>query len=368
MQYIQRSRANLKKENSRATARSEAIEIQLQQDSLLAKNEINVLLLGATGSEHWQSTLFRQMGLLHHPGYTARERDAYKGKILSDVTEDMRAVLEAMPKLESELSPTNDKRRNTILSLPPYDATDAPPAYSAANGNIADAIRGLWRDPSVREAVQRSCEFNPKFSDNGLYYFDSIDRIAAAGYQPTDQDILRRRAETTGIREIKFQVGEVTYKLFDPNGQWSDRRKWLHCFQDVKAILFCTTLSDYDQVLYEDESINHLQEALTIFDSVCNSQWFLKTSIMLFLNVDGLQEKLRVTPLADHFPDYTGGDDFEAACDYLLHRFVSLNQHGATKQIYVHYGTPTDNEQVKFFISMIQEILLQNYLREQGLL
>lgn len=46
---------------------------------------------------------------------------------------------------------------------------------------------------------------------------------------------------------------------------------------------------------------NRLQEALTIFDSVCNSQWFLKTSIMLFLNVDGLQEKLRVTPLAGEF-------------------------------------------------------------------
>jgi hypothetical protein len=109
------------------------------------------------------------------------------------------------------------------LSLPSYDATDAPPTYSAANGDIADAIRGLWRgvlfalvgsiwihgtnvDPSVREAVQRSREFNPKFSDNGLYYFDSIDRIAAVGYQPTDQDILRSRAETTGIRETKFQV------------------------------------------------------------------------------------------------------------------------------------------------------------------
>ncbi|KAJ7898580.1 G protein alpha-subunit [Mycena olivaceomarginata] len=336
MQYIQRSRANLK-ENLKAMARSEAIEIQLQQDSFLAKNEINILLLGATGSEHWQSTLFRQMGLLHHPGYTARERDAYKEKIFSDVTEDIRAVLEAMPKLEFELSPTNDKRGNTILSLPSYDATDAPPAYSAANGDIADAIRGLWRDPSVREAVQRSREFNPKFSDNGLYYFDSIDRIAAAGYQPTDQDILRSRAETTGIREIKFQVGGVIYKLFDPNGQW--------------AILFCATLSDYDQVLYEDESI-----------------WFLKTSIILFLNVDGLREKLRVTPLADHFPDYTGGDDFEAACDYLLHRLVSLNQHVATKQIYAHYGTPTDNQQVKFFFSTIQDILLQNYLREQGLL
>lgn len=62
-------------------------------------------------------------------------------------------------------------------------------------------------------------------------------------------------------------------------------------------------LDDSQQVLLEDpDSVSHsrtisprcpnsrrlkqnqMQEALMLFDSICNSQWFVKTSIILFLN------------------------------------------------------------------------------------
>lgn len=89
-------------------------------------------------------------------------------------------------------------------------------------------------------------------------------------------------------------------------------------------------------------------EALTLFDSICNSRWFVKTSIILFLNkIDLFQEKLVHSPLSDYFPDFTGGDNYDAACDYLLHRFVSLNQSAASKQIYAHYTCATDTQQIK---------------------
>jgi guanine nucleotide-binding protein subunit alpha len=109
-----------------------------------------------------------------------------------------------------------------------------------------------------------------------------------------------------------------------------------------------------------------MQEALTLFDSICNSRWFVKTSIVraplsaappeshlvavqiLFLNkIDLFAEKLPRSPLGDYFPDYMGGDNYDAACDYLLHRFVSLNQSAATKQIYAHYTCATDTQQIK---------------------
>jgi guanine nucleotide-binding protein G(i) subunit alpha len=50
-------------------------------------------------------------------------------------------------------------------------------------------------------------------------YFNSIDRMSAPGYMPTDQDILRSRVKTTGITETMFRVGELTYRLFDVGGQ-----------------------------------------------------------------------------------------------------------------------------------------------------
>ena len=111
-------------------------------------------------------------------------------------------------------------------------------------------------------------------------YFNSIDRMANPGYLPTDQDILRSRVKTTGITETTFRVGELTYRLFDVGGQRSERKKWIHCFENVTALVFLVALSEYDQMLYEDESVNRMQEALTLFDSICNSRWFVKTSIV----------------------------------------------------------------------------------------
>lgn len=43
--------------------------------------------------------------------------------------------------------------------------------------------------------------------------------------------------------------------MVDVGGQRSERKKWIHCFEDVTAIVFCVALSAYDLVLAEDESV-----------------------------------------------------------------------------------------------------------------
>ncbi|KAJ4471747.1 G-protein alpha subunit-domain-containing protein [Lentinula edodes] len=103
----------------------------------------------------------------------------------------------------------------------------------------------------------------PLKAKSAVYYFNSIDRMSGPGYMSSDQDILRSRVKTTGITETTFKVGELTYKLFDVSGQRSERKKWIHCFENVTALVFLVSLSEYDQMLYEDESVNRMQEALT---------------------------------------------------------------------------------------------------------
>lgn len=41
--------------------------------------------------------------------------------------------------------------------------------------------------------------------------------------------------------------------MVDVGGQKSERRKWIHCFQDVTSILFLVSLNGYDQCLVEDK-------------------------------------------------------------------------------------------------------------------
>jgi guanine nucleotide-binding protein G(i) subunit alpha len=152
-----------------------------------------------------------------------------------------------MPSLDIALAPQNDARRSIVMSLPAQIEGDVLPR------DVVDAVRGLWHDSGVKEAVRRSREF--QLNDSAVYYFNSIDRMAQPGYLPSDQDILRSRVKTTGITETTFKVGELTYKLFDVGGQRSERKKWIHCFENVTALVFLVSLSEYDQMLYEDESV-----------------------------------------------------------------------------------------------------------------
>lgn len=84
-------------------------------------------------------------------------------------------------------------------------------------------------------------------------FFESLDRLFVPQYSPTDQDILRSRLKTTGITETVFDLGALTYRMFDVGGQRSERKKWIHCFENVTALLFLVAISGYDQCLVEDK-------------------------------------------------------------------------------------------------------------------
>lgn len=43
-----------------------------------------------------------------------------------------------------------------------------------------------------------------------------------------------------------------SFRVVDVGGQRSERKKWIHCFEDVTAILFFVALSAYDLGLRED--------------------------------------------------------------------------------------------------------------------
>ena len=111
-----------------------------------------------------------------------------------------------------------------------------------------------------------------------------------------------------------------------------------------------------------------MQEALTLFDSICNSRWFVKTSIILFLNkMDIFREKIPRSPLERYFPEYSGGPDIDKAASFLSQKFVSLNQ-SDLKQIYPHFTCATDTQHIRTIMAAVNDIILKNNLRDCGLL
>ena len=141
---------------------------------------------------------------------------------------------------------------------------------------------------------------------------------------PNEQDVLRARVRSTGIDEAEFDFEDLQFRMLDVGGQRSERRKWIHCFDCVTAVLFCASLSEYDQTLREDDSQNRMKESLLLFDEICNSPWFRDTTFILFLNkMDLFREKIQKIPLSTCFPEYKGKNrnykqDFYILAFYLL--------------------------------------------------
>uniref|UniRef100_A0A3Q2EDG9 G protein subunit alpha o1 n=1 Tax=Cyprinodon variegatus TaxID=28743 RepID=A0A3Q2EDG9_CYPVA len=234
--------------------------------------------------------------------------------------------------------------------------------YSA---ELLGAMMRLWADSGIQECFSRAREY--QLNDSAQYYLDSLDRIGAADYQPTEQDILRTRVKTTGIVETHFTFKNLHFRLFDVGGQRSERKKWIHCFEDVTAIIFCVALSGYDQVLHEDETTNRMHESLKLFDSICNNKWFNDTSIILFLNKKDLFEnKIIKSPLTICFPEYNGPDNYDEGIAYIKSQYEGKNK-STKKEVYSHVTCATDTNNIQFVFDSVTDVIIATNLRGCGL-
>ena len=158
--------------------------------------------------------------------------------------------------------------------------------------------------------------------------------------------------------ETIFKKEDLIITLIDVGGQRSERKKWLHYFDGVDVVLFVVAMSEYDQVLLENTNVNRMEESLKVFDTVCNNRWFLRSSILLFLNKkDVFDEKIVYSPIQNCFPEYIKQDtiDKEKPEDFIQSQFRKKNRSHA--QIYCHYTNAKDTRNVKImFDVMIDKI------------
>lgn len=335
--------------------KSREIERLIRQDEKRIAKEVKLLLLGA--GESGKSTILKQMKLIHASGFSKNDRDDYRVIIFSNLLNSFKIILEAMESYDLTFQNEENEAYVELVIMERELGRQEP-----FPKEYQKAFASLWADSGVQTAVHRGNEF--ALHDNLNYFFESLDRLFVPNYMPTDQDILRSRLKSTGISETLFDLGALTYRMFDVGGQRSERKKWIHCFENVTALLFLVAISGYDQCLVEDKDANQMQEALMLFESICNSQWFIQTSIILFLNkIDLFKQKLPNSPVRRYFPDYTGDPhSYKHASMYFEESFKRLNR-SSSKDVYVHFTNATDTNLLKITMSSVQDMILQKNLQ-----
>lgn len=346
-------------EERAAQARSKKIEKDLKEDGIQAAKDIKLLLLGA--GESGKSTIVKQMKIIHESGFTSEDYKQYRPVVYSNTIQSLVAILRAMPNLGINFA-ASDREPDAKMVFDVISRMEDTEPFSE---ELLVAMKRLWLDSGVQMCFGRSNEY--QLNDSAKYFLDDLDRLGAKDYQPTEQDILRTRVKTTGIVEVHFSFKSLNFKLFDVGGQRSERKKWIHCFEDVTAIIFCVAMSEYDQVLHEDETTNRMQESLKLFDSICNNKWFTDTSIILFLNKrDLFDAKIKKSPITICFAEYNGAQEFEPASNYIQAQFEAKNK-STTKDIYCHTTCATDTDNIQFVFDAVTDVIIANNLRGCGL-
>ncbi|CEP11440.1 hypothetical protein [Parasitella parasitica] len=333
-----------------------SIDKSIEEESRKLRREFKILLLGS--GESGKSTIFKQMKIIHQNGYTNEELLNWRVTVYRNLIHSAQAIVKALHQFEYELQ--SEKVEYEAQRIIEYRLEEN------IDPSFIDAVISVWRDPAVTLLLDNnSTEFY--LMDSAPYFFEDIKRIGQHNYIPTPQDVLRARSKTTGIVETKFMIKDTSIHMFDVGGQRSERKKWIHCFEAVKSIIFCVSLSEYDQVLLEESRQNRLMESLVLFESVVNSRWFLRTTIILFLNkIDVFQQKFKKIPLKNFFPDYEGGSDINKAIKYILWRFNQTNR--AKLNIYPHVTQATNTSNIAHVFNAIKDTIIQNHLKDSGIL
>ncbi|KAF8177569.1 G-protein alpha subunit-domain-containing protein, partial [Mycena galopus ATCC 62051] len=161
----------------------------------------------------------------------------------------------------------------------------------------------LWNEEVVRMAWNRG---KPENLD---HFFSDLDRFFDPAYVPSEQDIARVR-DPAALRNHEMV-------LVDVGGQKSERRKWIHCFQDVTAIFFIASLSGYDQCLIEN------------------------------------RDAIKTSDIKDFFPPRSA----LAGRDYFKKRFGQLAQNprrATEREIYIHVTTEADPDLFRMLTAAVE--------------
>ncbi|KAI1421202.1 G-protein alpha subunit-domain-containing protein [Xylaria sp. FL1777] len=256
-----------------------------------------VLLLGASGAG--KTTLLNALRLFTETEHIEHEESYFRTLVWHSALDSVRAVLRAMG---ASLDIQDMAIARTLLLDPCFDC-DRDPALNPQHAKeIAHAISSLRYNREFQKAVK--CRTGYQFHDNSDYYIQNINRLAeqaAHRLAPTDGDLLRTQVTTTGIHQTVLTYRGSQFSVYDCGGERSERKKWIHAFEDVSAVIYPVESTGYGRSMREVEEGDRMLEQFTLVESIANSHWFIKSYfIFVFTKIDLLEEYLRDEGVRDH--------------------------------------------------------------------
>ena len=259
---------------------------------------------------------------------------------------------------------------------------------------IGESIYLLWNCSAVQQTFKRRGN-NYSFPDNIHYFFDQVTTIMSRDYRPTMEDWLKFRVRTTGSMEYYYDANDHTFVLYDLGGRRNERKKWMHHFRDVAAVIFCAALSDYHAVLFEDEKSNAMHESIQLFGNICDSKWFTNSEMILLLTKDDLFKVLiraeislsecfspekgwKKTPWPREYDYHPIIDDelkdqqhfsecHKVATNFIHDALMQVNK-DPHRVIFCHVVDCVDEGNVQRVFWDIQNVVIRSSLRKRGLM
>lgn len=333
----------------------------LKADSESKYGNIKVLLLG-TG-QSGKSTIIKQMKILNQSGYSKNERIEYIPIVQENLMSSIMKVISLAECLNIQYQ--NTEIQDVIELLKTYEQEIYLVTERVLSEEVYVLIQAIWESEETKQMMSLSPVISPASSE--VYFLNEISRIRAKNYLPKDKDMLLCRVKTCGIYETQFKMDRYHVTMVDVGGQRTERKKWIHCFENIFLVIYFVAINEFDESVQEIPDTNSLTESLTVFQNIISSRWFMKTSFVIFFNkFDIFEDKITKVSFRQYHPDFRGVNDAKSICTYLKTKFTEINKQRLPIFTYITQATDTTNIQNVF--NVIKNSIFLNSLKDMQMI
>lgn len=190
------------------------------------------------------------MQILSGARWSQRELDSFREIIHANILESIQSLLRACQVNRIVFTrPESTPYAHQVLSIP-IDGAIFPSA------ELSQFVVHFW---THEQAALQQAIHGRTFTmlDSAPYFLENAQRCLSPSFVPNDADIIRARVRTTGVNEFTLHFQKDTFMFIDVGGQRGERKKWIHAFSDVAALFYVASLSEYDQVMEQQQQNNH---------------------------------------------------------------------------------------------------------------